>query len=137
MSASDQYKTDVLRWTFQATASMSADTVMVVSLHTGDPGDSGNQSTSETTYGSYARISTNRSSVSWSVSGNVNFNIGTITFPAGTSGAETVTHFGIGRSTTAAAAGTLHFSGALTSGLAVGSNITPSFGADQLRVSAA
>ena len=136
MSASDAFETDVLRWTFQATASFSADTAMVISLHTGDPGDAGDQSTSETTYTSYARVSTSRTSVSWSVSTNVNFNLGTITFPAGTGGSGTVTHFGIGRSTTAAAAGTLHFSGALTDGLAVGPGVTPSFGADQLRVSA-
>lgn len=136
MSASDAYESDILGCTFKGTLSFSADTNIYCSLHTGDPGDAGNQSTSECAYGSYARVAVARSAVGWSVSGNVAFNLAAINFPAGTSGAELASHFGLGRSLTAGAAGTLHFSGALTSSLAVGAGITPSIAAEALRVSA-
>lgn len=136
MSASDQYETDIMRYTAYKTASFSADNSFWASLHTGDPGEAGDQSTSETTYTSYARVEVGRTSATLSVSGNVMFNVVAITFPAGTGGTGTVTHFGLGRSSTAGVAGTLLFSGALTANLAVGSGVTPSIGADNLRISA-
>ena len=41
-----------------------------LSLHTADPGETGDQTTSETTYGSYARQAVARSSAGFTVSGN-------------------------------------------------------------------
>lgn len=43
---------------------------LYVSLHTGDPGEAGNQTTSECAYGSYARVAVARSGSGWTVSGN-------------------------------------------------------------------
>lgn len=40
-----------------------------ISLHTADPGEAGNQTTSEATYGSYARVAVARSGAGWTVSG--------------------------------------------------------------------
>ena len=48
-------------------ATTSALTVLWVSLHTADPGAAGSQTTSETTYGAYARVSTNRATTGWTV----------------------------------------------------------------------
>jgi len=136
VGAADNYETDVMRYTAYKTASFSANTDFYISLHTADPGEAGDQSTTEATYTSYARVQVGRTSATLSVSTNVMFNVAAITFPAGTGGSGTVTHFGVGQSSTAGVAGTLYFSGALTSNLATGSGVTPSFGADQLRISA-
>mgnify|MGYP000650276063 CR=1 FL=1 len=42
---------------------------LYVSLHTGDPGEAGNQTTNECAYGSYARVAVARSGAGWTVSG--------------------------------------------------------------------
>ncbi|MCW5745837.1 MAG: hypothetical protein KIT36_06525 [Alphaproteobacteria bacterium] len=105
---------------------------LYVSLHTSDPGEGGSQTTNETGYTNYARVAVARSGAGWTVSGNSASNTGATTFPTcGVTGA-TITHFGIG--TDSAGAGTLLFSAALTSSLAVSSGITPSFAAGQLSV---
>jgi hypothetical protein len=106
--------------------------VFYISLHTGDPGEAGSQTTSESAYTNYARVSVVRSGAGWTVSGASASNAATISFPAGGATGSTVTHFGIG--TDASGAGNLLFKGALTASLAVSSGITPSFAAGQLTV---
>jgi hypothetical protein len=98
---------------------------LYVSLHTGDPGEAGSQTTNEANYTSYARVAVARSGSGWAVSGNTADNVAAIEFPACTGGSNTITHFGIG--TDSSGAGTLLFSGALTASLAVSNGITPSF----------
>jgi hypothetical protein len=101
-----------------------------VSLHTSDPGETGNQSTNETAYTNYARVAVARSSGGWTVTADTVVNAGAVTFPAcGASGA-TITHFGVG--TASSGAGVLLFSGSLSASLAVSSGITPAFSAGQL-----
>ena len=107
---------------------------LYVSLHTADPGETGNQTTSEATYTSYARVAVARSGAGWAVSGNTADNAAAVTFPACTGGTNTITHFGIG--TDASGVGTLLFSGALTASLAVSSGITPSFATGALDITA-
>ncbi len=71
---------------------------LYVSLHTGDPDDTGFQSTNECSYGSYARVAVPRTAAGWDVSGTeqkVN-PVNPITFPTSTSGSEVATFFGIG-----------------------------------------
>jgi hypothetical protein len=105
-----------------------------VSLHTADPGETGNQTTSETSYTNYARVAVARSSSGWTVSGNTVSNAAAITFPqCGATGA-TITHFAIGRESSGT--GEIIVSGALTSSLAVSNGITPSFAAGQLTATA-
>lgn len=107
---------------------------LYISLHTADPGETGNQTTSETAYTNYVRVAVARSGAGWTVSGNSASNTSAINFAAcGVTGA-TLTHFGIG--TDPSGVGTLLFSGALTSSLIVSSGITPSFAAGQLSVTA-
>lgn len=108
--------------------------VLYVSLHTSDPGEGGAQTTNETSYTNYARISVARSAAGWTVASNNASNTSTVTFATcGASGA-TLTHFGIG--TDSSGTGNLLFSGALTSSLAVSNGITPAFSAGQLDVDA-
>lgn len=103
-----------------------------VSLHTGDPGETGSQTTSEATYTSYARVAVARSAAGWTISGANVSNAAAITFPAATGGSSTVSHFGIGSDSSGA--GNLFFSGALTGSVAVTAGITPSFAIGELDV---
>jgi hypothetical protein len=108
--------------------------VFYISLHTSDPGETGSQTTNETSYTNYARVSVARSTAGWTVSGNNCSNDSAITFAqCGATGA-TITHFGIG--TDSSGAGNLVFKGALDSSLAVSNGITPSFAAGALDVNA-
>lgn len=103
-----------------------------ISLHTGDPGEAGDQTTSEATYTSYARVAVARSGAGWTIaSANVS-NAAAITFPAATGGSNTITHFGIGSDSSGA--GNLFFKGALSASLAVSAGITPSFAIGELDV---
>jgi hypothetical protein len=52
-----------------------------VSLHTAWPGETGNQSTSEATYTSYARVAVARSTAEWTVTGDTASNDNLIQFP--------------------------------------------------------
>jgi hypothetical protein len=105
---------------------------LYVSLHTADPGEAGNQSTSEATYTNYARVAVARSGAGWTVSGNSATNAAQITFPQCGASGNTITYVGIGTDTSGA--GTLLYSGALNSSLAVALNITPLFAASGLTV---
>lgn len=106
-----------------------------VSLHTADPGEAGDQTTSEAAYTSYARVAVARSSGGWTISGTAPTeatNAAAINFPACTGGTSTVTFFGLGSASTST--GHLQISGGLTSSLAVSTGITPSFDIGQLAV---
>lgn len=96
---------------------------LYVSLHTADPGEAGDQTTSEATYTSYARVAVARSGAGWTVTGNSVSPAATITFPAGTGGSGTVTHFGIG--TAASGAGVLLYSGTVSPNVVTGNGVTP------------
>lgn len=106
--------------------------VFYISLHTANPNETGNQTTSEAAYTSYARVSVARSTAGWSVASGVADNDAAIAFPAATGGSETETHFGIGSDTSGV--GNLFLWGALTASLAVSSGITPSFAIGALDV---
>jgi len=96
-----------------------------ISLHTADPGETGNQTTSEAAYTSYARVAVARSSAGFTITADTAANTAAVTFPACTGGSSTVTYFGIG--TASSGTGNLIASGALTASLAVSNGITPSF----------
>jgi hypothetical protein len=101
-----------------------------VSLHTGDPGEAGNQTTNECAYTSYARVAVARSGAGWTVSGNAVTNAALIQFPQCTGSSETATHFAIGTASTST--GKILYKGALSASLAISSGIQPQFGAGEL-----
>lgn len=105
---------------------------LYVGLHTADPGEAGDQTTSEATYTGYARVAVARTSGGWTVSTNSATNAATVAFGACTAGSNTITHFSIG--TASSSTGVLLFSGALGANLAVSAGITPSFAASALTV---
>lgn len=146
MSATNSFETNLLQHYFQnadhanvgdAAGLQNSATagVFYISLHTGDPGEAGDQTTSEASYTSYARVSVTRASGAggWTVSGNNVSNTSAITFPAATGGSNTITHFGLGSAS--AGAGNLFFKGALNSSIAVSNGITPEIAAGDLDVS--
>jgi hypothetical protein len=127
------FETDLLELFFQATPiadladndATSPATNLYVSLHTGDPGETGTQATSEATYTSYARVAKARTSGGWTVTGNAVTPASEITFPAATGGSETETHFGVGTNPTAGVAGYLMYFGTVTPSIVVSSGVTP------------
>lgn len=142
MSMGNTFENDVQKLIFNATAianiadnaAASPLTSLYVSLHTGDPGEAGDQTTSETSYTSYARVAVLRNGTGWTVSAAEATNAALVQFPQCTGGSATITHVGIG--TASSGAGKLMFSGALSASLSVSSGIQPQFAAGALDITA-
>lgn len=113
----------------------SGGTVLWVSLHTASPTAAGNQQTSEATYGSYGRVGVNRNNTGWTVTSTSTSNAAVISFPACTSGANTITYVAIG--TTQSATGQILYWGPLTAPLSVSTGIQPQFSIGSLVVTEA
>lgn len=104
-----------------------------VALHSADPTETGDQTTNEIAYTSYARVAVVRSAGQWTISGTAPTqaaNTNPVNFPTCTGGSATATYFSLGYATSGA--GKLWASGALTASLAISNGITPSFAASQL-----
>lgn len=127
MSKSDAGELDILKYVFQGVApAWAAASNLFLSLHTADPGETGNQSTSEAAYTGYTRVTVSRSTSAWTTSTTTKCdNLAAISFPACTGSSATVTHVGIGSDFSGN--GRLLYSGALSASLAVSTGITPSF----------
>jgi hypothetical protein len=131
MSKSNSFENSLLKLIFNATAiSNLADnaassplTNLYVSLHTADPGEAGDQTTSETSYTSYARVAVARTSGGWTVTNNSVSPVANIDFPAATGGSGTVTYFGVGSASSGS--GVLYYSGTVTPNISVTSGVTP------------
>lgn len=131
MSKGNTFENDWLKLIFNATAianiadnaASSPLTNLYVSLHTADPGEAGDQTTSEATYTSYARVAVARTSGGFTVTGNSVSPAANIDFPAATGGTNTITHFAIG--TASSGAGKLLYSGTVTPNISVSSGVTP------------
>lgn len=106
---------------------------LYVSLHTADPGEAGDQTTSEAAYTGYARVAVPRASTSWDVVANAVTNDDLIAFPICSAGTSTVTHFAVG--TASAGAGKLLYSGDLNASLIINPGITPEYDPDTLIIS--
>lgn len=145
MSATNAFETAVLQLYFNNTdhanigdaaglQNSAAAGSFYISLHSADPGETGNQTTSEITYTGYARVAVARSGAGWTISGANCSNAAAVTFGNCTAGSATATHFGIG--TDVSGTGNLLFKGALTASLAISAGITPSFAIGELDVNA-
>lgn len=121
MSKGNTFENDFLKLIFNATAianiadnaAASPLTNLYVSLHTGDVGEGGDQTTNEATYTGYARVAVLRTSGGWTVSTNSVTNAGVVAFPACTGGTNAVTHWAIG--TASSSTGKILYKGALGS----------------------
>ena len=127
------FENDILKLIFNATAiSLIADntattplTNLYVSLHTDDPGETGDQTTSEISYTGYARVAVARTTGGWTVTNNSVSPVAAITFAASTGGTGgTVTHAVVG--TAASSTGKILYMGTVTPNIVVSSGVTPS-----------
>ena len=117
---------DVLEAIFKGPAfTWAANTDLFLALHTADPGVAGTQTTSEATYGSYARVTIARSGVGWTVATNTSTNAGLLQFPECSSGSNTITYVSVGTATSGT--GQILYSGALNASRAVSAGIQPQF----------
>lgn len=131
MSKGNTYENDLLKLIFNATAianiadnaAASPLTNLWISLHTADPDETGNQTTSEATYGAYSRVSVARTTAGWAVVNNTVNPVANIVFPQCTSGSNTITHAAIG--TASSGTGKILYKGAVTPNIAVTTGVTP------------
>lgn len=136
MSKGNTFENDLLKLIFNATAianiadnaGTSPLTNLYVSLHTGDPGEDGNQTTSEVSYTGYARVAVERTSDGWTVTNNSVSPAADITFGQMTEGTGgTVTHAAIG--TASSGTGKILYKGSLSASIEVTTGVTPIIGA--------
>lgn len=106
---------------------------LYVALHIADPGESGTQATSETTYTGYSRVAIARSGAGWTVALNNVTNTIDIVFGTATAGTpQTVTHWSIGKES--AGATDILYKGSLSSSLVINNNIAPRIVAGALNI---
>lgn len=131
MSKGNTFENDWLKLVFNATAIANmADnaataplTSLYVALHITDPGEAGDQTTSEAAYTGYARVAVARTTVGWTVTANSVSPAAEISFPAGTGGTGTATHFSVGVAATGASK--ILYKGTVTPNIVMGSGVTP------------
>lgn len=131
MSMSNALENALLLLIFNATAwanyadnaASTPQTNIHMAAHIADPGEAGDMTTSESAYTSYARVNVARTSGGWTVTANSVSPAATISYPAGTGGSGTITHFSAGKTGGGAAA--ILFSGTVTPNIVTGNGITP------------
>lgn len=134
MSKSNTHENDYLKLIFNnVTMTLVGDAAGILasaaagslyfSLHTADPGEAGDQTTSEVAYTSYARVAVARTSGGFTVSTNTVALVANVTFPAGTGGTGTATNWGLG--TSSSGAGKLLYKGAISPTIVCGNGVTP------------
>jgi hypothetical protein len=131
----DSTENNILKLIFNATAwanvadnaAATPQTNIGVSLHTADPGEAGTASTTEATYTSYTRVNVARTSGGWTVTANSVSPAAAITFPAGTGGSGTVTHFATALSNASPPTGAqaIYYRGDVTPNIVTGNGVTP------------
>lgn len=132
MSKGNTFENDFLKLIFNATAianiadnaASSPLTNLYVSLHTADPGEAGDQTTSETAYTGYARIAVARNSGAWTVTANSVSPVANIDFgECSASPGGVLTHFAVG--TAASGAGKLLYSGTISPNITMAVGVIP------------
>lgn len=129
------FENDILLLIFNGTTiadlaendSTSPVTDLSVALHTADPGEAGDQTTSEIAYTGYARVDVVRSNLGWTVTANEVNPVDPIEFPIMTGGAGgTATFFSVGTGVS----DKLLYRGAITPNITVVNGVIPRLGTD-------
>lgn len=129
MAKGSTFCNDLLKLIFNATAianiadnaASSPLTNLYVSLHTADPTAGGNQTSSETSYTSYARQAVARTSGGWTVTSNSVSPVANIVFPTSTGGTPTITNFVVG--TVISSTGKILYTGTVTPNIVVSTSV--------------
>lgn len=121
MSKGNTFENDLLKLIYNAVAianiadnaAVSPLTNLQVALHTADPGEAGDQTTSETAYTGYARVAVARTTGGWTVTGNSVSPVANIDFGEATAApGGPITHASVG--VAASGASKILHSGALS-----------------------
>lgn len=131
MSKGNTFENDLMKLIFQATAianiadnaASSPLTNLYWALHTADPGEAGDQTTSECAYTSYARVAVLRSASGHTVTANSVSPVNDVDFPQATGGSEIATHFSIG--TASSGAGKILYGGSLSPNIVISNGVPP------------
>lgn len=131
MSKGDTFENDLLKLIFNGTpianiadnAATSPLTALFVALHSADPGETGTEATNEVSYTGYARVSVNRNSGGWTVTGSSVSPTANIDFPTCTAGTVTATHWSVGVATSGATK--ILYKGAISPTIAIAAGVTP------------
>lgn len=131
MSKSDTFENDLLKLIFNAVtipnlainATSGPLASLYVALHTADPGESGDQTTSEAAYSGYQRVAVARDTGGWTVTGNSVSPVANIDFPESAGAGATITHWSIGVATSGASK--ILYSGTVTPNIAIAAGVAP------------
>lgn len=131
MSKGNTFENDWLKLIFNATpianiadnAAVSPLTNLFVALHTGDPGEGGDQTTSECAYSGYARVTIARTSGGWTVVAASVSPVANIDFPSCVSGVETASFFSVGVAISGASK--ILYSGTVTPNISISAGVIP------------
>jgi hypothetical protein len=132
MSKGNTFENDWLKLIFNATpianiadnAASGPLTNLYISLHTADPGEAGDQTTSEAAYTGYARIPVLRTTGGWTVTTNSVSPVANIDFGECTaSPGGPITHFAVG--TLVTGTGKLLYSGTVTPNITMAVGVIP------------
>lgn len=134
-SIANATETAILKLIFQAVAwanyadnaASTPQTNIAVALHTADPGEAGDATTSEAAYTSYTRVNVARTTGGWTETTGTITPVATISFPTGTGGSGTVTHFSTSKSNASPPTGAqaLLWNGTVTPNIVTGNTVTP------------
>lgn len=132
MSKGNTFENDFLKLIFNATvianiadnAATAPLTNLYVSLHTADPGEAGDQTTSETAYTGYARVAVARTTGGFTVTANSVSPVANVDFGECTAlpGAA-ITYFAVGTASTGT--GKILYSGTVTPSIAMAVGVIP------------
>lgn len=133
MSKGNVFENDLMKLIFNGTAiALIADnaattplTNLFLALHTADPGEAGDQTTTECAYVGYARTAVARTTGGWTVTDNAAVPVADIVFPAAEAGTtpESATHASVG--TVVSGVGKILYKGAITPPIAISEGVTP------------
>lgn len=133
MSKSNVLENELLLLLFNGTALSGYGGNLFMALHSADPLDAGNQSTSEVSYTGYGRVSVPRDITGFTVSGGNVVNAADISFGTCTAGSATATHWSIGSSVSGS--GKILYKGVISDGgLAISINVRPIFAAGSISI---
>lgn len=130
MSKGNTFENDLLKLIFNATpiADLADDdqtspvTTLTVALHTADPGEGGDQTTSETAYTNYVRVTVARTTGGWTVTNNSVSPAANIDFAeCGATAGGPITHFSVGTGV----ADKLLYSGTVTPNITMSTGVIP------------
>lgn len=132
MSKGNTFENDLLRLIYNATpianiadnAATGPLTNVYVALHTADPGEAGDQETTECAYTNYARVAVARTTGGWMVTNNSVSPVAEVSFPAaGATTPEVATHFSVG--VAASGPSKILHRGTITPNINIAEGVTP------------